>query len=213
MAVDGAGVDSNAQVASSLVKALQGYIDSVLAAGSLATADPAETAAQVPLAMKLAAVYAQLYDRSCCTRLAPADGACKAGRDAGRCSARAAGACCGGRDQGMHPGVAAGHTMGRRLPALPGDACGALALLPAVLTPVTAPLTASTTDAGHSHLHPPILQAYAAADAFLAALQPHILADEVPSPAPEVVQVRSQHLRSLHTPIKHCEICIWTTNR
>ena len=34
-----------------------------------------------------------------------------------------------------------------------------------------------------------LLQAYDAADAFLAALQPHILADEVPSPAPEVVQV------------------------
>lgn len=47
-AADGAGVDGTAQVASSLVKALQGYIDSVLAAGSLATADPGETAAQVP---------------------------------------------------------------------------------------------------------------------------------------------------------------------
>jgi hypothetical protein len=47
-AADGTGVNGTAQVASSLVKALQGYIDSVLAAGSLAAADPAETAAQVP---------------------------------------------------------------------------------------------------------------------------------------------------------------------
>lgn len=36
----------------------------------------------------------------------------------------------------------------------------------------------------------PRFQAYEAADAFLAQLQPAILADEVPSPAPEVVQVR-----------------------
>jgi hypothetical protein len=115
------------------------------------------------------------------------------GRHAGRCSACAAGACCGGRHQGVHPGVAAGRTVGRCLPALPGHACGC----PGLPSAVSPPLTASPTDAGRPHLRSPILQAYAAADAFLAALQPRILADEVPSPAPEVVQVRSQHLRAL----------------
>ena len=36
----------------------------------------------------------------------------------------------------------------------------------------------------------PRFQAYAATDAFLDALRPHILADELPGPATEVVQVR-----------------------
>jgi hypothetical protein len=78
----------------------------------------------------------------------------------------------------------------------------------AVLPLLTA---ASATDIGRSHLRPPILQAYAAADAFLAALQPHILADEVPSPAPEVVQVRSHHLRALQRSSVACGSR--TTNR